>query len=472
MMYDLCIIGGGVNGCGIARDAALRGYKVLLLEKNDLASATSSASSKIVHGGLRYLEYGEFRLVHEALKERETLLKIAPHIIWPLEFVLPHTPDLRPAWMIQAGLFLYDNLAPRKKLPASKKISLTDHSLTENYKTGFQYADCWVEDSRLVILNAMDAHKHGADIKTYCAMEHATPQKDGWHIVAGGSSYHARMVVNAAGPWVDNVQKSLTDLPIHLRQVQGSHIIVPKIFDGAHAYILQQPDRRIVFAFPYEENFTYIGTTDTEYHGDPAKAAITEAEKQYLIEAANRSFTRKISAKDIIHTYTGVRPLLDDGAKNARAVTRDYKIVASGTAQNPCLSIIGGKITTYRTLSEKALREIDKALGKNTRGETAAKPLPGGDMDDFDKFLQHQLKKYANLPEKLVRRYARAYGTCMDNFCANLGEHYGDNVYEAEIDYLVQNEFAKTLDDIIWRRSKLALHISETTKQKIQEKLK
>ncbi|MBI1326308.1 MAG: glycerol-3-phosphate dehydrogenase [Alphaproteobacteria bacterium] len=477
MIYDLCIIGGGVNGCGIARDAAMRGYKVLLLERNDLASATSSASSKIIHGGLRYLEYGEFRLVREALKEREVLLKIAPHIIWPLEFVLPHTPALRPAWMIQAGLFLYDHLAARKTLPAAKKINLHKHAAGQGFNsafgTAFTYADCWVQDSRLVVLNAMDAVKHGAVIKNYCGMESVTALPDkGWKIAAGGQDYYAHMIVNAAGPWVDRVQKHLTPSPIHLRLVQGSHIIVPRLYDGPHAYILQQDDRRIVFAFPYEENFTYIGTTDTEYFGDPAGADITEGEKEYLLQAANNVFTKKITKSDIIHTYTGVRPLLDDGAAKARAITRDYKIVMSGGANHPCLSVVGGKITTYRTLSEKALHEINRTFEKDVLSRTAQTPLPGGDFDDFDSFLTQQTQKYEQLSPALVKRYARAYGTKMNDFCSShMGEHYGDGVYEAEIDYLQNNEFAQTLDDILWRRSKLALHISPQTRNKLQERL-
>jgi len=484
--FDLCIIGGGINGTGIARDAAGRGLSVLLLEAQDLAGATSSASTKLIHGGLRYLEYYEFKLVREALKEREVLLNIAPHIIWPLNFVLPHDAHLRPAWMIRAGLFLYDHLAGRQKLKRSRGLNLRKHGygkpLSDHYKRGFRYADCWVDDARLVVSNAIDAQAHGATILTRTACTGLTPKDKHWEIDVTNLTTNktrrvtADKVVNAAGPWVHAILQDFglaTPETPHIRLVKGSHIIVPRLYDGKQCYILQQPDRRIIFAIPYEQDFTLIGTTDVDYEGSPAQVKISTDEITYLCDCINRSFDKKITPSDVVHTYSGVRPLFDDGDGNASAVTRDYKLVPNIINDAPILSVFGGKITTYRTLSEHAVNQ----LYKKKKPWTARAPLPGGDIPraDFDKFYKAQADKYPWLPEKLLHHYARHYGTRMDMIIgtatslSDLGTHLGDYVYGAEIDYLVRHEWARTAEDILYRRTKLGLHISKDTAATIDE---
>lgn len=504
MDYDLCVIGGGINGVGIARDAAGRGLKVLLVEAQDLGSATSSASTKLVHGGLRYLEHYEFKLVKESLHEREVLLNAAPHIIWPLRFVLPHHSSLRPIWMIRLGLFLYDRLAGRKKLQKSQSVDFnigkTGDPLKDNYKTGFEYSDCWVEDSRLVVLNAVDAYERGADImpQTACVFMEALPEQEGetsekgWRInlqnMMSGDQFQvtAKMVVNAAGPWVRRIleNSNLTeenDNTPHIRLVQGSHIVVPKLYDGDHPYILQQKDGRIVFAIPYEHNYTLIGTTDRAYDGDASRASITPEEVDYLCGAINDSFEKQIGPEDIVWTYSGVRSLVDDGHESASKVTRDYKLFLDECAGAPILSVFGGKITTYRKLSEEVVGKIFltlKAHGENIDAKpwTADAVLPGGDMPyrSFDAYLKLQKPRYSFLPEALIRRYARAYGTRMEwfmtgvNKAQDLGRHFGDDVYEAELLHLMKHEFALTADDMLWRRTKLGLHISENTAQAIE----
>ncbi|PJB73219.1 MAG: glycerol-3-phosphate dehydrogenase [Alphaproteobacteria bacterium CG_4_9_14_3_um_filter_47_13] len=465
--YDLCIIGGGINGAGIARDAAGRGLSVILVEKGDLAGATSSASTKLIHGGLRYLEQYEFSLVRHALQERETLMGLAPHLIKPMTFILPHEPHLRPVWMIQCGLFLYDHLAKRKKLPASKTVSLKNSGLEEIYKKGFSYADCRVDDSRLVIVNAMDAAEKGAHILTGTECTGLTPYESGWVIdFANQSSLRARMVVNASGPWVRSVLEAsnLARQVPGIRLVKGSHIVVPRFLDGENAYILQQPDTRIVFAIPYERDFTLIGTTDLEYKGDPSCPVIETAEIDYLCAAVNRSFQHKISPEEIVWHYSGVRPLLDDGDNDVSSVTRDYKLVLDESCHLKMLSVFGGKITTYRRLAEEAVNLLtDRPCW------TAKTPLPGGDIPDFDRFLETQKNHYSNLPETLVTRYTNSYGTRMDVFLSSgkMGAHFGDHVYEAEIRYLIDYEWAQTIEDILWRRSKLGLHISDGTVKNI-----
>jgi len=469
--YDLCVIGGGINGAGIARDAAGRGLSVLLLEKGDLGGATSSASTKLIHGGLRYLEHYEFGLVRHALQEREVLLGIAPHIIWPLRFILPHTPDLRPAWLIRLGLFLYDNLSRRNKLESSRNVSLATSPLKNTYTKGFSYADCWVEDSRLVVLNAMDAAAKGATILPRTACTKIALRNDGWDVsLEGRDPVSARMVVNAAGPWVRDVLEtsSVAAGTPGVRLVKGSHIIVPRFLDGDAAYILQQPDKRIVFAIPYEHDFTLIGTTDAEHHGDPGTASISDDEIDYLCAASNRYFTHQITPGDIVWTYSGVRPLLDDGEGDASSITRDYKIILDESYGAPLLSIFGGKITTYRHLAEEAVDQLT-----DRPAWTAQKALPGGDIANFKNFLANKRALYKHLPDALIARYARAYGTLMDEFAGDdMGVHFGDDIYEAEIRYLVDREWAQTLDDILWRRSKLGLHIGDETAQNIQSYLK
>ena len=490
--YDLLVIGGGINGVGIARDAAGRGFRVLLCEQNDLGSATSSASTKLIHGGLRYLEYYEFRLVREALIEREVLLRAAPHIIWPLDFVLPHSRELRPAWMIRAGLFLYDHIGGRERLPASRRIDLrkdpAGRPLSDRYTTAFQYADCWVEDSRLVVLNAMDAAERGAEIRPRlrCA---AARRIDGlWHATlepAGGGAartVQARALVNAAGPWVTDVLGRVTgaNRQNSLRLVKGSHLVVPRLYDGDHAYILQHTDRRVVFLIPYEQDFTLIGTTDVVHEGDPGAAGIEPAEAAYLCEAVNRYLARPVKPEDAVWSYSGVRPLYDDASENVSAVTRDYVFdLDDADGQAPLLSVFGGKITTYRKLAEHAVGKLAPLLGGGGRDWTGPSALPGGDMPgaDFDRFLDDLGRARPWLPAGLARRYARAYGTRVEVLLdgvrdlAGLGEDLGGGLHEAEVDYLVRHEWAETAEDILWRRSKLGLHLDSAAKARLDDHL-
>ncbi len=489
---DLLIIGGGINGAGIARDAAGRGLSVVLCEKDDLASHTSSASSKLIHGGLRYLEYYEFRLVGKALAEREVLLRAAPHIIWPLRFIMPHVQGLRPGWLIRIGLFLYDHLdfGKRKLLPPSRGVDLRRHEagppLDAAIRRGYEYSDCWVQDARLVVLNAMDAATRGAQILTRTRCDNAHREGDLWVAELTGPdgsrrSVKARALVNAAGPWVSRfLDEGLSTRRGHgTRLVKGSHIVVPKLFDHQYAYIFQNPDQRIVFAIPYEGEYTLIGTTDMVYDGDPGTVAIDASEIDYLCETANRYFQRKLVPTDVVHSYSGVRPLLDDQAGNPSAVTRDYLLdLVGGPA--PLLSVFGGKLTTYRKLAEEAVDKIAPLLGSNTGAWTeGGHPLPGGDMPaaDFEAWLAGFKHRHPWLPPALARRYGREYGTRAETLlggASNLGDlgmACGDGVYAAEIDYLRRHEWAQTLEDIIWRRTKLGLHISADTRERIQQYL-
>lgn len=474
-LYDIVIIGGGINGAGIARDAAGQGLKVLLCEKGDLAGATSSASSKLIHGGLRYLEHGEFRLVRKALKEREVLLRNAPHIVWPLRFVLPLDDGLRPAWVIRLGLFLYDNLAGRRRLGGSRGIDLIATAegapLQDRIRKGFLYSDCWVDDARLVVLTCLDAAEHGAEIWPRTACIAAWREGDLWSVTLEGkrtATVSARALVNAAGPWVDDVQQDVIgrDTPDRLRLVKGSHIIVDRLYDGPQAYILQNTDRRVVFALPYQQAYTLIGTTDMPYDGDPAAANIEPAETTYLCDAINRVFQTQLTAVDVRFSYAGVRPLFDDGDVNASAVTRDYSFDLDAPEDDaPLLSIYGGKITTYRQLAEHALRDLLPKLGLDTKPWTDKSPLPGGDMPDgdFDAFLAEFQADYGFLPEDLAVRYARQYGTrvyrLLDGVTSleGLGRDLGQGLYEVEAQYLRDHEWAETEEDMLWRRTKLGL---------------
>ncbi|GGF34358.1 glycerol-3-phosphate dehydrogenase [Aliidongia dinghuensis] len=483
---DVLVIGGGINGAGIARDAAGRGLKVLLVEQGDLASATSSASTKLIHGGLRYLEYGEFRLVREALIERERLLSLAPHIIWPLRFVLPHPPGLRPAWMIRLGLFLYDHLGGRQRLPGSHAVDLTRDprgaGLDPSIKRGYVYSDCWVEDARLVVLNARDAAERGAEIRTRTRFVSAERQGDHWvatiEDLADGSRrrVEAPILVNAAGPWVGDVLRQRLGNPNGKapRLVKGSHIIVPRLFEGEQAYILQNPDKRIVFAIPYEGRFTLVGTTDVPYKADPAAVAIDRDETAYLAETVSRYFKTKVTPADVVWSYSGVRPLYDDAASNASAVTRDYVLDVEGAKGEPVLlSIFGGKITTFRRLAEHALQKLEPFLPRPTQPWTATAPLPGGDLpgDDFDAFLKQLQQTKPWLPAPLARRLARAYGSRVDRILAGatdlagLGHDFGGGLTEAEVVYLRDQEWARSADDVLWRRSKLGLHVPPGTRE-------
>jgi len=470
--YDLLIIGGGINGTAIARDAAGRGLSVLLCEKDDLASHTSSASTKLIHGGLRYLEYYEFRLVREALIERERLLTAAPHIIWPLRFVLPYDEGQRPAWMLRLGLFLYDNLGGRELLPGTKTVDLKKghhgQVLESRLKTGFEYSDCWVEDSRLVVLNAVDAKEKGAEIRTRVEVRALKPAKDGYEAtLSTGQTVHARGVVNAAGPWVDEVigkiKRGKNDKG--LRLIKGSHIIIPRHFEGEHAYIFQNADNRIVFAIPYERNFTLIGTTDVPFEDNPQTVEISQEEIDYLCGAASEYFQTDISSKNVVSTYSGVRPLYDDRSDNASAVTRDYVLdIDELTEGRPMMSIFGGKITTSRKLAEHAMKKLEDYYPEMGEDWTAPAKFPGGNIraDDFEGFYQDQLKAYPDLDPDLVLRLCRAYGSRIRSVVGtgDLGLRFGGGLSEAEARYLVDEEFATTADDILWRRSKLGLHMS------------
>ncbi len=478
---DLLIVGGGINGAGIARDAAGRGQKVLLCEQHDLAGATSSSSSKLIHGGLRYLELYEFRLVREALTEREVLLKAAPHIIWPLRFVLPHNALLRPAWLIRLGLFLYDNIGGRRTLPGTKSLNLRHGEqgapLLAELVKGFEYSDCWVDDARLVMLNVLDAVAHGAEVLvgTRCTRVRRVGAGTGsrWHATltdmntGAERQITARILVNAAGPWVDQfLQKGLGDNAAkNLKLVKGSHIIVPRMYDGTHAYILQNTDKRVVFAIPYEDQFTLIGTTDLIYEGDPGEPAITQEETEYLCEAVNRYFEQQIGPADVVHTYSGVRPLYDDKEANPSAVTRDYVFdVKTEHGNTPLLSIYGGKITTYRRLAEHALEKLERFLPGLGPAWTDSATLPGGDLPNgFDGLMAELQDSHGFLPAELAARYGRQYGSLCRQFLegatsmADLGEEFGAGLYAREAAYLVDQEWARGADDILWRRTKLGL---------------
>lgn len=490
-MFDLLIIGGGVNGAAIARDAAGRGLTVRLVEQNDLASGTSSASTKLIHGGLRYLELYEFRLVHEALEERELLLACAPHIIWPLKFVLPHEQGVRPAWLVRLGLFLYDHLARRKRLEASHSVTLKGNALgaplRETYKTGFTYSDCWVDDSRLVVLNALDAHEHGASIRVGSRLMSATRDNGAWTAIVqddggGDETVQARVLVNAAGPWVSRVMDDALHLHSrkHVRLVKGSHIVVRRLYDGGHAYIFQNPDKRIVFAIPYEHEFTLIGTTDVAYEGAPGPVSISPEETDYLLHSVNHFFARVVEASDVVWSYAGLRPLFDDGSLKASVVTRDYAFdLDASDGRAPTLSIFGGKITTARRLAEHALDNLAPYLPPHGSAWTANAPLPGGDMGEtgFDGFLAELQRQKPFLDASLAWRLARAYGTRAYRFLddaesmSDLGRDFGCGLTETEVAYLKEHEWTRSAEDILWRRSKLGLHMTDQEQKALRDSM-
>ena len=478
-MYDLAIVGGGINGAGIARDAAGRGLTTLLVEKDDLASHTSSWSTKLIHGGLLYLEYYEFRLVAEALAEREVLLRAAPHIIAPLQFVLPHEPHLRPAWMIRAGLFLYDHLGGRKSLPSSFGVELSTSKwgagLKNTFHRGFVYADARVDDARLVVLNAISAREKGADIRTHTKLIAGRREDGRWLLTlqeANGETQEvsARVLVNAAGPWVKQVQDEVSAEPTQarVRHVKGSHIVVPRVHQEAHAYILQNSDHRIVFVIPYQNEFSLIGTTDipVEEYEHPE---ISSEEIAYLCGIASAYLAKPIAPAEVVWTYSGVRPLYDDGSSDPAAVTRDYvlKLDADDGAA-PLLSIFGGKITTYRRLAEQALSELAPFFPEMKRPWTKTEPLPGGDMvrGDLAAYERELNARYASLDPRLLAALVRRHGTRTPrilgsaNSIADLSRHLGDTLYAAEIDYLITQEWATSAEDVLWRRTKCGLHVS------------
>lgn len=484
-IFDVAIIGGGINGCGIARDAAGRGLSVYLCEQADLASGTSSASTKLIHGGLRYLEYYEFRLVREALQEREVLWRAAPHIVRPLRFVLPHHKGLRPAWLLRLGLFLYDHLGGRKLLPATRVLNLRSDPAGAPLKPGdftraFEYSDCWVDDARLVVLNAVDAARRGADIRTRTRAISADRRNNLWCLATERPDSHAReeiqarTLINAAGPWVARTMSEVAkvETKARIRLVQGSHIVVPKLFDHDRCYMFQNTDGRIVFAIPYEQDFTLIGTTDQDYQGELGDIRASADEIAYLCGAANGYFARQIAPKDVVWTYSGVRPLYDDGASAAQAATRDYVLAVDAEGDQPALlSVFGGKITTYRRLAEQALEKLSPFLGARAaknNGWTDREPLPGGEFpaDGVATQVDQLLGRYGFLTRPHAARLVRMYGTRAKDVvgaarsAADMGRDFGATLTEAEIDYLMHEEWAECAADVLWRRSKLGLRLN------------
>lgn len=481
-VFDIFIIGGGINGCGIARDAAGRGLSVFLAEAADLASGTSSGSTKLIHGGLRYLEHYEFRLVREALIEREVLWRNAPHIVRPMRFVLPHHRGLRPAGLLRLGLFLYDHIGGRQLLPATRTLAMADDPagkpLKSGFSRGFEYSDCQVDDARLVVLNAIDAAERGAQLRTRTRVVTARREDEVWAVVIEDqdtglrSAIRARMLINASGPWIDQVLiEALGHNGRHnVRLVQGSHIVVAKKFDDPRAYIFQNGDGRIIFAIPYEDDYTLIGTTDHDYEGGPGDAAITSSEVDYLCTAASEYFAEEVRRQDIIWSYAAVRPLYDDGASRAQEATRDYVLRLEGErAEAPLLNILGGKITTYRRLAEQAVEMIEAALGRQRgKGWTADAPLPGGDfpIDGVDAEISRLMSAYEFLERRHAARLVALYGTRASfilgksSSLADLGRHFGADLYERELRYLIAQEWAKTAGDVMWRRTKLGLRLS------------
>ena len=486
--FDVAVVGGGVNGCGIARDLAGRGARVVLVEKDDLAQATSSSSTKLIHGGLRYLEHKAFRLVAKALGERETLLRSAPHIMWPLRFVMPHDPAMRPAWLIRTGLFLYDHLAKRELLEGSEGIDLARHPagapLKPGFRRGFVYSDGWVDDARLVVLNAVDAVERGATVHVRTACVDAARGAEAWTLRLEGEdgprTVRARALVNAAGPWAARFlgeQAHLGGSTRSLRLVRGSHIVVRRLFDHPFAYIFQNPDGRIVFAIPYEQDFTLIGTTDVEHKGSLADVRISNEETAYLCEQVSRWLAKPVTPADVVWTYSGVRPLLDDESGNLAAVTRDYRLELDTANGAPLLSVWGGKITTFRKLAEEAADRIAPVLDRTRLSGpwTATATLPGGDLREalgahapasadpaalFDAYAARLAARHGGIEPALVRRLARAYGTRAETLLAGgLGAAVAPGVHEAELRHLRDHEWARTGDDVLWRRSKLGLHL-------------
>ena len=473
--YDLAVIGGGINGAGIARDAAGRGAKVLLLERSDLASGTSSNSTKLIHGGLRYLEHYEFALVRESLSEREVLWGIAPHIIWPLRFILPHRPGLRPRWLVRLGLFLYDHLGGRKRLPAAESVDLTRHPagapLQPQYTRAFAYSDGWVDDARLVVLNVRDAADRGAQVRTHCDVTALARTGDVWRIEAGGGTFLARAVVNAAGPRVlDLLGRAGEPSAQKMRLVRGSHIVVRKLFDHQFAYFFQLPDGRIFFAIPYEQDFTLIGTTDVDHDGPLTEVTASAEEIAYLCEGASEYFHTPVTPADVVWTYSGVRPLVDDGSGRPEAATRGYRFeLDGGPGEAPMLSIFGGKITTYRHLAGEAIEQLTP-LCPALQGEawTHAAPLPGGDfgLHDAPAKVAQLAATYPFLGQANAARMIRLYGTRAWTILGDaetagaLGTDFGHGLTAAEVDYLITREWARTAQDVLWRRTKLGLHFS------------
>lgn len=489
--YDLVVVGGGINGAGIARDAAGRGLSVLLLEKGDLSGATSSWSSKLIHGGLRYLEYYDFRLVAEALAEREVLLKIAGHLVSPLRFVMPHVPELRPRWMIRAGLFLYDHLGRHTTLPRSQAVRLDrtryGAGLKPALRHGFLYSDCRVDDARLVLVNAMAARSLGAEIRTRTECVSARRGSGVWHVTlrsdeSGTVEARARAIVNAAGPWVKHVRNDC--LAQHsrddIRLVRGSHLVMPRLYDAGHAYILQNDDRRVVFMIPFEQDYTLIGTTDVPHEGDPTHPEASAEEADYLCRAVNRYLARPVTPKQAVWRYAGVRPLYDDGSSDPSAITRDYTLRVDdldGTA--PVVSVYGGKITTYRRLAEHVLEKLEPYLSSMRTAWTSGTPLPGSNFGGRTRAqaLEALSNRYRSLPRETLQGVLRRHGALAPEVlgdassAADLGEDFGAGLCERELVYLQQREWAETSEDVLWRRTKCGLPMTEAQRARVAERI-
>lgn len=484
-MLDLFVIGGGINGAGIARDAAGRGLSVALCEKDDLAQGTSSRSGKLIHGGLRYLEYYEFRLVREALIEREVLLNSASHIIWPMRFVLPHSKDDRPAWLVRLGLFLYDHLGGRKRLPGTRTLDLhrdpEGAPIKDQFTKGFEYSDCWVDDSRLVVLNALDAAERGAEVLTRtCCLSAKRNNAGYWDITTRNEltkevrTFQAKLLINAAGPWVRNIVDDVasSESSRNIQLVKGSHIIVHKFWEGQQAYLIQNNDKRVIFINPYEDNKALIGTTDIKYEGKVEDVTADESEIEYLLAAVNRYFKESLRRTDVIKTYSGVRPLFDDGQGNPSAVTRDYVFDLDESGSAPLLNVFGGKLTTFRKLSEHAIQKIDKFFPNMGGDWTRNALLPGGDIPnaDFQSYMHFCKQRYPWMPRSLLQHYGRHYGSIMQNIVGNsnslsdLGVHFGSNLYEREVRYLVDKEWVMAPEDVLERRTKEGLRLTEEQK--------
>ncbi|MEO8965056.1 MAG: glycerol-3-phosphate dehydrogenase [Gammaproteobacteria bacterium] len=483
---DIFVIGGGINGAAIAADAAGRGLSVILCEKDDLASGTSSRSTKLIHGGLRYLETYEFNLVKTALREREILMRKAPHLVTPLEFVLPHEKHLRPAWMIRVGLFIYDHLAKRTRIPSSKYINLKNDprgaALLSKFSKGFSYFDCWTDDARLTVLNALAAKENNATILTRHEFISVKKDKQHWEISIQNTLtkeivfYRAKVLINAAGPWINQVQKQINPKKLfNIELVKGSHIIVPKIFEGRFAYILQNTDERVVFAIPYHSEFTLVGTTDVSISNEIDQVNISSDEKDYLCTIINKYFKKSISVSDIVASYSGVRCLQNESENNPAKITRDQKLLLETEDGLPILTVVSGKITTHRSLAEEAIDRLKPYFPNMKPAWTASTPLPGGNFidNDFNIFYGEFKQKFSWLPEKIAYRYAKSYGTKVYELLGNaialedLGEKFSDDLYQKEVEYLIQCEWAKTADDLLWRRSKLGLFLSDVEQKKL-----
>ena len=469
--FDLLVVGGGINGAGITRDAAGRGLSVMLVEKDDLAGHTSSASSKLIHGGLRYLEQFDFKLVRESLGERERLLRAAPHIVEPLEFVIPLVPWGRPAWKLRAGLFLYDRLGARRILPASRTVQIDGEEPSSGALKGLSYWDCRVQDSRLVVLNAMDAAERGATILTRTDLVEARRDGGTWVATLRGSAgertVRSAALVNAAGAWATQILGRIEGSPRTrpLRLVKGSHIVVPRLYRGEHAFLLQNPDGRVVFTIPFEGS-TLVGTTDLEWTGEPAQPTIGDDEIDYLFETIERNFSGTAGRDKIVWSYSGLRALWDDGASDPSKITRDYRLELDASGP-PLLSVFGGKITTHRLLAEKALDRLASHFSTARSGWTEACPLPGGDIPDLEAYGRALAGAHPKLPKPLLSRLAKTYGTRAERLLddvattSDLGEQFGADLFAREVDYLVAHEWARTAEDVLWRRTKLGLHLPE-----------